>query len=94
MTETIRIDLEEIRVYRNKNEYRPVGRARTSLGHEITGDGSKLAKLASILREENPDFNGLLEVYRGATLCFIPMPLKSAFLKGPQPEHLRRKGTA
>jgi len=94
MTETIRIDLDEVRVYRSKNEYRPVGRARTSLGHEITGDGPKLAKLASILREENPQFDGLLEVYRGDTLCFIPMPLKTAFLKGPQPEHLRRKDRA
>ncbi|WP_342070564.1 hypothetical protein [Yoonia algicola] len=91
MTETIRINLDAVRVYRNKGEYREVGRARTSLGHEITGDGAKLAKLASILREENPDFNGLLEVYRGDTLCFIPMPLKSAFLRGSQPEHLGKE---
>jgi hypothetical protein len=91
VTDTIRIDLDAVRVYRNKHEYRTKPRAKSSLGHEITGDGPLVSKLAAILREENPEFDGLLEVYRGDTLCFIPTPLKTAFLKGPQPKHLRRK---
>jgi hypothetical protein len=91
MTNTIRIDLDTVRVYRNKSEYRPMNRATSSLGHVIKGDGPIISKLASILRAENPQFEGLLEVYRGDTPCFIPMPLKTAFLKGPQPEQLKRK---
>lgn len=46
--------------------------------------------MAAILREENPGFEGNLEVYRGDTLCFIPVPLKTAFLPGEQPQHLRK----
>lgn len=91
MTDTIRINLDAVRVYRNKSEYRTTPRARSSLGHELTGDGRIVSKLAAVLREENPQFEGLLEVYRGDTLCFIPTPLKTAFLTGPQPEQLRRK---
>lgn len=91
MTDTIRIELDAVRVYRNKQEYRTKPRARSSLGHEISGDGPLVPKLAAILRKENPEFEGLLEVYRGNTLCFIPAPLKAAFLKGPQPEQFRRK---
>ncbi|MEL6596286.1 MAG: hypothetical protein AAFQ47_10140 [Pseudomonadota bacterium] len=94
MTDTIRIDLDTVRVYRNSQEYRPMNRARSSLGHEIKGDGPIISELASILREENPSFDGHLEVYRGDILCFIPMALKTAFLKGPQPQQLRKKTTA
>ena len=94
MTNTIRIDLDAVRVYRNKSEYRTKTRARSSLGHEIIGDGYIVSRLASILRQENPRFEGLLEVYRGDTLCFVPMPLKTAFLKGSQPAHLRKKRVA
>lgn len=90
MTDTIRIDLDAVRVYRNKNEYRTKPRAKSSLGHEVTGDGPIISELASILRAENPQFDGLLEVYRGETPCFTPMPLKTAFLRGPQPEQFRR----
>lgn len=88
---TIRINLDAVRVYRNKSEYRSVPRARSSLGHEIVGDGPIISRMAAILRQENPEFEGLLEVYRGDTPCFNPTPLKAAFVKGPQPEHLRRK---
>jgi hypothetical protein len=86
----IRITLDAVRVNHNKSEYRNIPRARSSQGHEIVGDGPLVARMAAILREENPSFEGQLEVYRGDTLCFIPVPLKRAFLKGPQPEHLRR----
>jgi hypothetical protein len=85
----LRINLDAVRVYRNKSEYRSVPRARSSLGHEIVGDGPIISRLAALLRQENPGFQGLLEVYRGDTLCFKPTPLKAAFVKGPQPEHLR-----
>ncbi|SLN14143.1 hypothetical protein PSA7680_00295 [Pseudoruegeria aquimaris] len=88
--DSIRIDLDHVRVYRNTSEYRSKQRARSSLGHEITGDGPLVSKLAAVLREENPEFDGLLEVYRGSTLCFIPTPLKSAFRKGLPPKHLRK----
>ncbi|MFX0544761.1 hypothetical protein ACEWPL_004370 [Roseovarius sp. S1116L3] len=90
-TNTIRIDLDAVRVYRSKNEYRTKPRARSSLGHEITGDGPIVWKLAAVLRAENPQFEGLLKVYRGDTLCFIPTPLKTAFLAAPQPKQTRRK---
>lgn len=89
-TSVIRIDLDAVRVYRNNTEFRTTQRARSSLGHEITGDGHIVAQMAELLRRENPDFTGTLEVYRGDTLCFFPMPLKRAFTKGKQPEHLRR----
>lgn len=94
MPESIRIDLDAIRVNRSPNEWHTTQRARSSLGHEIVGHGFIVAKLASILRAENPRFEGLLEVYRGETLCFVPMPLKRAFLKGEQPAHLRRNRAA
>ena len=87
---TIRINLDAVRVYRNKSEYRSVPRARSSLGHEIVGDGPIISRLAALLHQENPDFHGLLEVYRGDTPCFNSTPFKAAFIKGPQPEHLRR----
>lgn len=90
-TNSIRIDLYAVRVDRNKSEYRTTQRARSSLGHEVVGDGFIVAQLAEILRSENPRFEGLLEVFRGDAPCFTPMPLKSAFLKGPQPKQLRRK---
>lgn len=90
-TNSIRIDLDAVRVYRNKSEYRTTQRARSSLGHEIIGDGFIVAQLAETLRSENPLFEGLLEVFRGDTPCFTPMPLKTAFLRGPQPIQLRRK---
>ncbi len=86
----IRITLDAVRVNRNKSEYRNIPRARSSQGHELVGDGPLVARMAAILRDENPGFEGLLEVYRGDTLCFIPVPLKRAFRKGPQPKHLRR----
>jgi hypothetical protein len=88
---TIRINLDSIRVYRNKSEYRSVPRARSSLGHEIVGGGPIISRMAALLRQENPGFRGLLEVYRGDTPCFNPTLLKAAFVTGPQPEHLRRK---
>mgnify|MGYP003633161324 CR=1 FL=1 len=91
MTNTIRIDLDTVRVYRNKSEYRTTQRARSSLGHEVIGDGPIISELASILRAENPQFDGPLEVYRGDTRCFGPMPLKTAFLKGSQPKQFRRQ---
>ncbi len=95
MTETnsanaLRITLDAVRVNRNKSEYRNIPRARSSQGHQLVGDGPLVARLAAILREENPGFEGHLEVYRGDTLCFIPTPLKTAFLPRPQPQHLRK----
>ena len=90
-TNSIRIDLDAVRVYRNKSEHRTTQRARSSLGHEIIGDGFIVAQLAETLRSENPLLEGLLEVFRGDTPCFTPMPLRTAFLKGPQPEQLQRK---
>ncbi|RBW55570.1 hypothetical protein DS909_10720 [Phaeobacter gallaeciensis] len=89
--DTIRIDLDFVRVTRNKSEYHTVCRARSSLGHEIKGNGLILSKLASILREEPPRFNGVLEIYREDVLSFVPMPLKTAFLRGPQPTQLLKR---
>lgn len=91
MTDTIRIELDAVRVYRNKNEYHTTQRARSSRGHEIAGDGPIVAQMAALLRKENPHFDGLLEVFRGDTPVFVRMPLNAAFLKGPQPSQLRKK---
>lgn len=91
MTETIRIDLDTVRVYRNKSEWTTESRARSSLGHEMTGNGRLTSSMVALLRRENPHFEGLVEVFRGDTPVFYPTPLKTAFLKGPQPEHLKRK---
>jgi len=93
MTETIRIDLDEVKVHRNAGEYHFKGCARSSLGHEVVGHGPNLTNLVAILRKENPHFEGLLEVYRGDTLCFNPMPLKTAFCKGPMPKQFRKEAS-
>ena len=53
---------------------------------------AKWTRLAAILRAENPRFSGMLEVWRGDTLCFVPTPLKTAFMPGEQPVNLKRNG--
>lgn len=89
----LHIYLDAVRVYRRSGkEYHTQPRARSCQGHEIVGLGPVVAQMAARLRADNPAFNGLLKVYRGDTLAFIPMPLKTAFLADPkkQPKHLRR----
>lgn len=80
---SIRIDLDAVRVYRNKSEYRTTQRARSSLGHEVIGDDFNVAQLADILRSENPRFEGLLEGFRGMPPASPQCPLNRPFSKAP-----------
>ncbi|SEM33697.1 hypothetical protein SAMN05443999_1219 [Roseovarius azorensis] len=90
--DAIRFDLDLVRVYRrNGPEYHTKPRARSSQGHEIVGWEAIVSQMAARMRADNPAFNGLLEVYRGDTLAFIPRPLKAAFLPDPSRQPLRQQ---
>jgi len=73
---TIRFELGERRVYRNSSEYhwKPTCRCGETV---VEGYGPLISKLAALLLEKNPQFNPLVEVYRGETLVFTEAPLKS-----------------
>jgi len=61
----------------------------------VEGYGPLISKLAALLLEKNPQFNPLVEVYRGETLVFTAAPLKSWIgglpTRGTQPEQLRKE---
>ena len=93
--EELRIEMDSVKKYTNKNEYHTVPRVR-ALEEEVMGNGEIVRKLCSILIEKNPQINPLVYVFRGNTLCFIPKPLKSwleegAVKKGEQPEQFKKK---
>jgi len=90
MTQTIHIELDSVRVYRNKSEGHTKPRARSSLGHEITGYGQLVPKMIAILQAENPEFDGLFEICRGSTPVVLPTPLKSGLKKRPVPDNFQR----
>ena len=89
---TIRIELDSVRKYRSKTEYRTVNRASCG-GVTVTSDGDNIQKLCAILIENNHQ-NTVVEVYRAGTLCFLPETLgkwaSGKFVMGEQPEHLKR----
>jgi len=91
---TIRFDLGERKVYRNSSEYhwKPTCRYGDVTVESYT---APIIKLAGLLLEENPQFNPLVEVYRGETLVFTAAPLKSWIgglpARGTQPEQLRKE---
>lgn len=91
----IRIELDAVRKWRNKQEYRTIQRARAK-GHEVTGDGMLIERLCKTLISEGgeaPDEQ--CEVWRGGTLCFSALNLSEwadgkALTSGEQPPQLRR----
>jgi len=92
MTKEIRIDLDSVTKWRNKNEYRNVPRARCEeFDLEVVGDGRIVQRLAKKLYEEKGQIDATLVVFRGVTPCFTPTPIKTWVLpSGKQPEWLRR----
>lgn len=89
----LRIELDSVRKYRNRAEYRPMNRA--SLGElSIEGDGPLIGRLCALKIEAGGDPQSLVEVYRDETLCFRAKPLSEwasgKALVGEQPLHLRR----
>lgn len=90
----IRFQLGSKRVYRGKNEYHT--KPTCSYGRiTVEGYGQPITDLARLLLEKNPQFNPLVEVWRGDTLVFTAAPLKSWSEglpgKGDQPEQLKRE---
>jgi len=92
----IRVDLDTVKKYRNKQEWRPVQRARI-LSHdlEVVGDGPIIKHVCKLFTEKYPQIDAYVEVFRGDTCCFEKTPI-SAFMRstvgaGKQPEWLRRK---
>jgi len=76
-----RIELDSVRKYRNAREWHEVPRARCN-GLEIVGYGKIIRQLCASLAEQGADLEGLVEVYRGDTLCFAKVPLKRWFCAG------------
>lgn len=88
-----RIELDSVRRQRSTREHRYVPRARCN-GHEVVGDGFIVRDLCRILAGQNSQIDAVVEVFRGDTPAFKPMPIKT-WLKdnpfaGEQPEHFRK----
>lgn len=77
----IRIELDNVRKYRNASEYHEVPRARCE-GIEKTGQGRLIKAICNELAAQNRDINEVVEVWRGDTLCFNRAPLKLWIFKG------------
>jgi hypothetical protein len=88
----MRIELDSVRRYRGKKEYRPVNRARC-MGIEEIGDHQIIVSICRKLLAAG--FSGDVEVWRGDVPCFSARNASEwasgKALTGEQPEHLRRK---
>lgn len=91
--EEIRIELDSIKKWRNKHEFRPMNRA-SALGLEKVGDGHLIGPLCKLLIEAGHDPSTPASAWRGDMLCLYAKSLQDwAFpKKKPQPEQFRRKG--
>ena len=69
----LRIELDEVKKWRGKSEYREIPRARCG-NIEVVGYGEIVAKLCAELAELY-DGAEIVEVFRGETLCFKPREL-------------------
>jgi hypothetical protein len=87
---TIRIEIDEVKKYRNRQEYHTLLRAR--LGDlEVINPDSVIKPILKLFHEKNPGFNPIVEVYRGDTPCFMPMALNSwLFPPDRRPEQFKR----
>ena len=87
----VRVELDSVPIWRNGSEHRPMNRA-SAMGLEHCGDGEVIRPLLSALlgagkiADSDP-----VSVYRGATLCFVEVPVKTWFLRRPQPKQLRKR---
>ncbi len=75
--DVIEIQLDSVRKSRKSpQEYRYIPRARWK--HlEVVGEDWIVRDLCRLIAADNPDFTGLVHVFRGDTLCFTPMSLKT-----------------
>ena len=95
--DVIEIQLDSVkRCRRSPQEYRYIPRARWK--HlEVVGEDWIVRDLCRLIAADNPDFTGLVHVFRGDTLCFTPMPLKSWVKHNPfagdTPEQLKKDKT-
>lgn len=80
----ITVHLDTVRRYRNKHEYREVGRARSS-HHEVVGEAALLRPLLKKIHADGAPIEAIVEVFRGDTLCFRPAPLKAWIFLGENP---------
>ena len=88
------IQLDTIKRYRNKSEYRTVCRASCN-GMEEAGDHAVIRTLCRRLAEQNSQINGVVTVFRGDMLVFSQTPLKQWCKNDPwageQPANLRKE---
>jgi len=89
----VRVELDEVRKYRNQNEYHGVPRA--SIGEiSSVGWGKNIINVLKAFHENNPQINPQVEVYRGDTLCFKVMTLNQwLFPPDRRPEWLKDLNT-
>ena len=78
-----RVELDNVRKYRNASEWHEIPRARCN-GLEIVGYGAIIKQICAALAQQGGDLEGLVEVYRGGTLCFTKVPLKAWFCARPK----------
>ena len=71
----IKIELDEVKKWRNKTEYREIPRAKCG-NMEVIGYGEIVARLCAELAELY-DGAKMVEVFRGGTLCFKPRELQN-----------------
>jgi hypothetical protein len=92
----IRIQVDTVKKWRNKNEYRPVHRA-TYKNFSVSGDRPVIRDLCRVLAANNYKISRIVEVYRRDMPCFTPTPLKQWVKRNPfageQPVSLRKKVT-
>lgn len=87
-----RVELDSVKKYRNKSEYRTVDRAKWQ--HlESVGDGENIVKLAKQMLSEG--VSGRMDVYRGKTPVFLGGTVEQWSEgrpgRGEQPAHLRKR---
>jgi hypothetical protein len=89
--ETIKIELDAVRKYRNASEWRTQQRARIGDDIEVVGDGEIIKPALRAYSEKNPRFIGQVEVWRNGTMVFITCGINQ-WLNPPdrRPDHLKR----
>jgi hypothetical protein len=87
---TIRVELDSVKKCRGLTEYHWIPRARVG-DLEVVGFGEVIKQVLTLFHENNPGINSQVEVYRGDTLCFMPMALNSwLFPPDRRPEWLKK----
>lgn len=89
----ITVYLDTIPKIRNSSEYRMINRARSG-DLELIGGGPIVQKLLRKLYQQGAPKEAIVEVYRGDTLCFVPIPLKSWVIPARRAKRGRTKGAS